>query len=134
MALTEDRGIHARHTGRLVPLRVAAGAVIYMGAVVALDGDGWAVPAADAAGLRVVGVAQEHVDNATGGPGARTVRVQKGVFGIGNGAAPVTQADIGRAVYIEDDGAVGRTTGAHSVTAGVLDELGRDGLAYVYFA
>lgn len=134
MALTEDRGIHARQTARLVPLRVAAGTTIHMGAIVAVNGDGWAVPAADTAGLQVIGVAQEAIDNTSGLDGARTVRVQKGVFGIENGATPIAQAHVGRSAYVEHDGAVGSAAGAHSIVAGVVDELGDDGLVYVYFA
>jgi len=133
MALTQDRSIQARHTGRLVPLRVAAGVVIHMGAIVAVDANGWAVPAANTAGLAVIGVAQERADNTQGANGARTACVQKGVFGLANsGSAPITQAHVGRPAYIEDDGAVTATAGAQ-VVAGGVDELGDDGLVYVHF-
>jgi hypothetical protein len=135
MALTEDRSIQARHTGRLVPLQVAAGAVIHLGAIVAVDAAGWAVPAAAIAGQAVAGVAQERVDNTHGGNGARTVCVQKGVFGLANSASnPLTQAHVGRTAYVEDDGTVANASAANQVVAGVVDELGDHGLVYVFFA
>lgn len=135
MALTEDQRIQARHTGRLVPLPMAAGARVYLGAIVAVDVAGWAVPAAASTGLTAVGIAQEHVDNTDGGNGARTVCVQKGVFGLQNSASnPLTQAHVGRTAYVEDDGTVANASVAVQVAAGVVDELGDDGLVYVHFA
>ena len=135
MALTQDRSIQARHTGRLVPLQVAAGALIHLGAIVAVDASGWAVPAADSAGFAAVGVAQERVDNTSGGNGARTVCVQKGVFGLANSMSnPLGQAHVGRTAYVEDDGAVANDSVVNKVAAGAVDEIGDDGLVYVHFA
>jgi hypothetical protein len=133
MAMTQDMRVEARQTGRVVSLRVAADAVVFLGAMVAVRADGFAVPAADAAGMAVIGVAQEHVSNAGGGDGAARVRVQKGVFGIPNSAtAAIEQAGIGRPALVEDDGTVAATASA-GVIAGVVDEIDGDRV-YVYFA
>lgn len=135
MALVEDQRIEARSTGRLVPLKVAADVVIFMGAMVAVNAAGYAVPAEDTAGLVVIGVAQQFVDNLGGGDGGQTVRVQKGVFGLPNSAVnAVTQADVGRDAYVEDDGTVANDGVTNGIVAGVVDELGSDGLVYVHFA
>ena len=76
-------------------MKVAADEVIYLGAMVAANVDGFAAAAANNDDHVVIGVAQEHVDNRESGDGARTVRVQKGVFGMRNSAdVPVTQAEI----------------------------------------
>ena len=138
MALTEDVRIQARSTGRLVSMKVAADAVIYLGAMVAANAEGFGEPAANDGEQIVVGVAQEHVDNRDRGNGAQTVQVQKGVFGLRNSTTdPVTQAHVGRRVFIEDDGTVTGRSEQDSVVAGVVDEVdenGADGLVYVYFA
>ena len=49
-ALTHDRGTPERE-GKLLVLAMAASATIYAGALVAVDGDGYAVPGSTATGL-----------------------------------------------------------------------------------
>ena len=39
----------------------------------------------------------------------------------------------GKRVFVEDDGTVTSVANEGSVSAGVVDELGADGLVYVYF-
>ena len=53
-----------QRAGELFELDVAAATTIYAGTLVAIDASGNAKPAADAAGLRVIGRAEEDVDNA----------------------------------------------------------------------
>lgn len=55
--------------GTRIALPVAAGEVIHDGALVAVDATGHAVPAADTAGLKVMGVAIEGFDNTGGADG-----------------------------------------------------------------
>lgn len=134
MALTQDMHIEARSTERLIPLAVAADAVIFLGATVAVNAAGFAVPAEDKAGLKVVGIAQKFVSNAGGADGAVIVEVQKGVFGLKNSQTnPVTQAQVGRDVFVEDDGTVA-STGANTVIVGVVDEISPGGRVFVHFA
>jgi hypothetical protein len=59
----------AHHTGQILALPAAAGAVLYAGALVAANSSGLAVPAADTAGLTVQGVCRSGLDNASGSAG-----------------------------------------------------------------
>ena len=119
MALTADRNTAYKDTG-LVVHDVAAGAVIFAGALVAVNAAGYALPAADAAGLRVMGRAEEQVDNSAGADGAVTVTVLEGrVLSLKNSAVnAVTEADIGGLVYVEDDETVAGAGGTNSIIAG----------------
>jgi phage tail sheath gpL-like len=75
---------------------VAANAVIHYNAIVALDASGYLVPAADTAGLDVVGIADEPANNTGGANGALDVRVYRGAALIATtGASKLVQADVG---------------------------------------
>lgn len=81
-----------------IALPVKANTVIYDGALVAVDANGLAVPAADAAALKVMGVAVQGFDNTGGANGVigstneRYVVVETGAwsFEATGGAAGVT--------------------------------------------
>jgi len=110
-----------RKDGILVAYKVAADAVIFKGALVCLNADGYLIPAADAAGLKFAGVAYEKGDNADGDAGDVTVRVWKdGSFRVAKAAA--AQADLGAAAYCLDDNTVA-TSSTHSLKAGTVVEL-----------
>ena len=67
--LTQDtQRIWALHQPQLLPLPAAAGAVLFVGALIATNGAGRAVPAADTAGLKVQGVCREGLNNPTEPP------------------------------------------------------------------
>jgi hypothetical protein len=107
MALTADRqttikaGGAKRHGCR----PVAADAVIFLGALIAVDADGYAVPADDAADLRVIGIAEQAVDNTDGNDGDLTVKYVTNVEAeFENAGGLVAQAD--DLVFAEDDDAV----------------------------
>jgi len=106
---------------------VAADTRLFAGALAAADANGRAVPAADAAGLRVLGRTEQAVDNTGGAAGALQVPVKRGTFRYGNSATqPVTQADFGNLVFVEDDITVAKST-THKVVAGRVagvDSLG----------
>jgi hypothetical protein len=69
-ALTADRQRrHSVHQPQFLPLPVKAGARIYLNAITCTDANGFAVPAADAVGLRVHGVAWKGFDNTNGADG-----------------------------------------------------------------
>jgi hypothetical protein len=61
-----------RGVGRQISVPVNASSVIHKGGLVALDSDGFAIPAADTASTRVVGVA---IESKTGGASDGDVRV-----------------------------------------------------------
>jgi hypothetical protein len=119
-ALTNDRKTTYRE-GIEIEYKVAAGAVIYAGSLVCLNSGGYAEPGADTAGFRFVGVAFEHVDNASGGNGAATVRLRrKGVFRFA--ASGMAVADLGKAVNVADDQTVATET-TNSVACGRIAEF-----------
>lgn len=121
-ALTADRNTPERD-GKSAVYPVAAGAKIYQGSLVVLDG-GVAKPGFTAAAVVAVGRAEAAVDNTAGQDGDETILVTKGVFRFSNLATdPVTLAEVGSSCYIVDDQTVAKTsgTGARSVAGTVLD-------------
>jgi len=110
MPLSADRAT-AYRDGLEQELPVAASTLIYAGSLVAVDAAGYAVPAADAAGLVVMGVAMARADNSAGAAGDIQVVVRRrGVFRFkGSGLA---QAQVGQDMYAVDD----QTVAAASVT------------------
>jgi len=59
-----------------IPLAVAASTKVEAGKIAAVNAAGYAVPAADAVGLKVIGVFAESVDNSAGGNGVAVTRPQ----------------------------------------------------------
>lgn len=127
MPLTADRNTPYQE-GILFPVPVAANAIIFAGAMLAANAAGFAVPGSESATLVALGRAEEKVDNTGGANGAKTVLCRTGrAFRYKNSALDaVTQASLGRVVYIEDDETVSASSneGARSV-AGIM--LGLEG-------
>lgn len=92
---------------RLVP--VAGTTHIYQGALVCVNGSGYAVPAANTANYRFVGVAIHGVDNSSGANGDLSVSVRTAgeITIVSSG---LTQADVGKPVYASDDQTVALAT------------------------
>ena len=110
---------------KLIGYAVAAEAIIYDGAMVAVDpADGLAIPAADAAGLVVVGCAQRGFDNTGGLDGelgltpARHCTVDQGEYSYATTGTPMA----GATAYVVDDNTVGSATGTNSIVAGIFTE------------
>ena len=121
--LAADRNT-PRRDGDKISVPVAAGELIYAGALVALDASGDAVKGATATTLSGFGRAEARVDNSGGAAGDQSVEVRKGVFRFANeGADLVTRADIGNDCYIVDDQTVAKTNGTatRSVAGKVVD-------------
>jgi hypothetical protein len=117
--------------GVLIALLVAAATKIEAGKIVAVGADGYAVEASDAAGLIVIGIADETVDNTDGADGAASVNVRrKKVFCLKNSAtAAVTQASVGSNVYVEDDETVAIAAGPdNDIVVGTCLALDSDGV------
>ena len=128
-ALTADRTSPAR-TGELVaPLQGSN--IVYGGSIVAVGTDGLALPAANVAGLKVIGRAEAFSDN-TGANylATRTVQVRRGIFQWDNGATNnLTRANISDPVYAIDDQTVGRTNEAtNAVVAGRIVDVDASGI------
>lgn len=117
---------------------IAAATKMYVGTLGAINAAGNAVPAADTAGLKVVGRAelpsgQDDLDNSAGDAGDKTVNLKRGVFRLANSATnAVTAAELGRMVYAEDDETVNKTGGTNKVAAGIAVALEGDSDEYVW--
>lgn len=113
--------------GVAVRLPLAKGAVIYAGTLVAVDENGYAVPASDTANLKVVGRANGTADNSEGEVGGKEVDVERGIFRYTNSTSkPITRADWNSRVFVEDDNTVAKSS-TNSVCAGVMvgiDDVG----------
>jgi len=133
-ALTQDRTHNARWTGRMIIGKAAANAVIYAGALGARNASGFTIPAANAADVKVVGVAQGPVNNTGGANGAKPVQLLTGVFKFKNDTtAPVTAANLHGRCYVQDDQTVRATPGSPGVIAGIVEQIDSDGV-WVYVA
>ncbi|GEO82277.1 hypothetical protein [Pararhodospirillum oryzae] len=122
-ALTSDRDTPSRD-GKTYGYPIKAGAVIFAGALVMLDADGWAVPASEATTLTPAGRAAR---SATGGAtdGAATVVVERGVFRWAN-AGDITRAHLGDPAHAVDDQTVAATATGRSACGVIrdIDSLG----------
>ena len=100
-ACTVDRNTTYREGLELeFPVKVATR--IYGGSMVAVDSTGYAVPAGNTVGHKLVGIALEQADNRTGADGAIYIRVRTaGVFEFG--ASSISQAKVGEEMYVVDD-------------------------------
>ena len=100
-ACTTDRNTTYRQ-GVELEYPVKAATRIYAGSMVAVDSTGYAVPAANTTGYKLVGVSLEQVDNSAGANGAVLIRIRTtGVFVFG--ATSISQANVGADMYVVDD-------------------------------
>jgi hypothetical protein len=119
MALSADRMTQRKDVfSKAYPVKATT--TIYAGSLVAVDGNGYALPAADATGLKVVGVAKAKADNASGSDGDINVVVEIGVFKFA--ATAITQAMVGKVMYVVDDQTFDDSKGTYGVKAGRLVE------------
>lgn len=125
-ALTTDRDTD-RRDGDRYSYPMAAATTIYAGGLVVLDSSGNAEPGSTASGKISAGRAEETVANA-GAAAAVNIEVRAGVFKWANsGSDPVTKANIGDTVYIEDDQTV-CATGTGKSAAGLMVDIESDGV------
>lgn len=135
-ALAADRTTTSKGKLRRQSYPVAAATTIYAGALVCIDAAGYAIPAADTAGISaVVGVATAQIDNSSGANGDADVVVEYGGGFEVEAHASITQALVGRDVAVADDQTVGNPADvaiANDITAGRLLEFDSDsGKAWV---
>lgn len=104
--------------GAILAVPVAASTQIELGKLVCANAAGYAVEGAEATTLTALGRAEKTVDNSSGANGALTVDVKRGVFQFGNSATDaVTQAELGKTVYVEDDQTVSKTSNSSARSA-----------------
>jgi len=120
-ALSKDRNTAAR-TGDDLSRPIAAATVCFAGGIGAVNAAGNAVPAANAAGLKVLGRIEKTLDNSAGIAGALNVPMKRGVFHYANSlASPLTVADIGGIALVEDDATVAKAATANIQAGKVID-------------
>ena len=123
-ALTKDRrtaikaqGTHRHHRGKLSNVKV------FKGGIAAKNAAGYLVPASDTAGLKVVGIFEETVDNSAGAAGDKEASYITGVeVELENAGGAVVQATL--KAYAADDQSV--TTAAvalNDVLVGAVTEF-----------
>lgn len=114
-ALAGDRNTPER-SGDHREIGAAAGAVLYAGAMAAVNAAGFAVPVTSAVGLKGAGRVENRIDNTGGAAGAQRVKIRAGIFRYANSAAAdaLSQADIGSDVYGVDDQTVAKTSASNT--------------------
>lgn len=118
MALSADR-LTSYREGVELEYKVYQSVKIYAGSLVCVNSSGYAIPAADAAGNVLIGVALEQADNSSGSSGDINVRVRaNGTFEFA--ATSISQAHVGDLMYVVDDQTIDETTPGNSVVAGIL--------------
>lgn len=105
MAVTQARNTPQKKTDTLA-LKMASGETVYEGAKVCMNSSGYAINAVKATGNVFMGVAAETVDNSAGGDGDKTVKVFR-KYAHEFASAGLTQADLGKKVYLSDNETVG---------------------------
>lgn len=129
MALAADRNTEMKD-GELLSLPAAA-AKIYAGALVAVNSSGYATKGQADTGMTYLGRAEEQVDNSAGNAGDKNILVRRGkAFKWKNsGTSAITQADLGKVCYIEDDQTVSKTDQAGTLSAaGTIVGVDSDGV------
>lgn len=113
MALTQDRRTDRREITN-EHIGVAGGAKLFAGAMLAMDTDGYLVPAAATANLKVLGRCCDYVDNTAGADGAVLGRVEYGCYRWNNSASAdeITKLHIGQIAFAVDDEQVALTDSA----------------------
>jgi hypothetical protein len=137
MALTKDRKltIVASDATRNRVGKVAGDAILFKGAALCRNGDGFLVPGADTVGLQFVGWADEHVDATGFDDGDLEIRyVTAAEVEMENDAThPVEQSDLYKPCYLTADNTVGSNVG-NGVICGIAASLTPAGKVMVYGA
>lgn len=126
MALSADKPLENTFDAPRYDYPVLAATTIYAGGMVAIDATGYAIPAELTAGIKIVGVAREYVDNSAGADAAKNVRVHAGmaVWYDNDTTNAVDQADLGDVCYVFDDETVRDYVGGGvNVIAGTVMDL-----------
>jgi hypothetical protein len=127
MALTQDRITRTRASAaaRRRVGDLAAGVVIYLGALIAKNAAGHIVPASDTAALKTVGVSEQFVDNTDGDAADLTVKYVTGLdVELLNDGGTIIQAGKHAPCYVADDESVTTAAAAtNDILAGIVSEF-----------
>lgn len=134
MALTGSRNTPEQQSpiGQRYSYPVATGAVIYQGAAIGLNAQGYADDAASVpTGFIAVGVAQKTINNTGLAAGAQQVPFRQGVHLLKNSSAGdlITIAEIGDDCFFVDDEQVAKTSnGGTRARAGKVKQVDAAGV------
>lgn len=121
-----DRTGNERTGNRMLNIPVKGGAELTEATMAAINGDGYAAPAAASAGLKVAGCVQRYCDNRNGADGEQTVSVKRGGF-VWDNDGTIKETDILKPCYVKDERTVTITADGSSV-AGIILEVADDGV------
>jgi phage major head subunit gpT-like protein len=127
-ALAADRETQQKESAVKTYL-VKASTTVYKGGLVGTDSNGYALPAADASGMKVVGVAMETVVQTASS--TSKVRVSSDRLFLLN-ASSITQAMVGQVMYVVDDNTFDDALGTNGIKAGQLAEYVSATLGWLY--
>lgn len=130
MPLAAGRTTKKTQDAKRRELPVVANGIIKQGGLVVTYG-GYARRGRVATTDIAVGIAQEDVDNTGGADGAKTVKVERGIWCFRNSASgdAITRSDIGATCYIADDDQVAKTNGTNTRSAaGKVWDVDADGV------
>lgn len=113
MAATE------RTRNLLMSIPVAAETWIPEGVMVAVNADGYGVPASKTEGLKVAGVSKDYADNRLGLDGGRSILVKRGAWQFKN-AGDISGTDLLKTCYISDSGTVTLTAEGSSEVGTII--------------
>ena len=125
VAATRARNTRSKITqgGGIGSAPVAASTIIYKGSIVAISAAGYAIPATDTAGLLVVGIAHETVDNSAGAAGAKVIRYVYGRRFNLTASGTINQSSVGDMLMVADDSTVtDATTATNDIAVGTCVE------------
>lgn len=130
-ALAAAANRQARGTCKTIRVPVKATTQIWKGAIVALDANGFAIPATDTAGLQVAGIAAESkLGGATDGAVYVQVEYDRAYLFT---ASSITQAMLGDLMVVVDDNTVDDAAGpTNDIAVGRLDEFVSTTSGWVY--
>lgn len=127
--LTQGRNTtEAAEGGKIIKLPVKASTRIFDGGMVAIDSNGFAIPAIKQEGLIVAGRAENYSDNRNGADGEIQVIIKRGTFKWKNDTEnPIEKNGILKNCYILDDETVTALNTGTSI-AGKVVGIENDGI------
>nr|DAE96207.1 MAG TPA: hypothetical protein [Caudoviricetes sp.] len=109
--------------GILIPVALLASAIVLQGTFAVVGTDGYGLASADVGGndQKCIGIWENDAENTGANGEAHGVVHRKKLYLVANSSTdPVTQADLGTEVYVEDNQTVAKTD-----AAGMLSVAGR---------
>jgi hypothetical protein len=122
--LTADTTVEHRGEWGSQSFPVVGSEIIYKGAIVCVDADGYLTAGANTDSLQFAGFAEEQVDNSTGSSGDKDCKVSipRGDARVKLSGTGFAQTDVGAIAYISDDQTIANSDPGNSVKIGRIIE------------